>query len=545
MKTRLHTLFCSLFLLPAAFGQNSLFLKTLGETAGTEEMEVVLETADGNIFVAGMTSSFGAGDDEGLVLKTDLNGTVLWAKTYGSSGNDMFIDAKQTQDGGYIVAGWTESFGASGYDCWVVKLDSDGDLVWEKRYGGSGDEQAWSINETSTGYFMVAGTNSFGAGLTDIWVLDLDATGNINWQKTYGSTGDDAPPGPYVEYVARGFVDTDGDYMISGLTDGMGAGGFDIWLAKLNPANGNIIWENAYGDTDDEAFWNIVENPSGGYYLPGNITNPSNGYEPDLWVVQLDTDGNINWQKSFGIADVWDEALNAATLSNGDLLLASYYESDEWDWSASTMKVDASGNLGWANIYKTGQLDWTNAVTALSDGTIAHVGVTTYDTISWDDDFLFIRTDEMGEVGTCDEITAFVPDVITTSAVKTSTSAAVTTTSVSGVTTTSTQGNPTLIEDVYCDEPVSIAENGALSFVTVYPNPANDFVMVQYYMQEAGALKLELTDVNGRQISVYKTEKNSGLWEERYPLDNLAAGVYYLRLSTSNSIVTQKVVLRP
>ena len=140
----------------------------------------IQQTSDGGYIVAG-TTSFGAGINDIWILKLDQTGTVSWQKTYGGSGDDDAYSIQQTTDGGYIVAGSTSSFGAGNYDMWILKLDQTGTVSWQKTYGGSGGDCAYSIQQTSDGGYIVAGyTTSFGAGNDDMWILKLDSNGNIN-----------------------------------------------------------------------------------------------------------------------------------------------------------------------------------------------------------------------------------------------------------------------------------------------------------------------------------------------------------------------------
>ncbi len=135
--------------------------------------------------MAGYTESFGAGDSDAWVIKLDANGNVQWQKTYGGKGDDYAYSIQQTSDGGYIVAGKTLSFGTGDSDAWVIKLDAKGNVQWQKTYGGEYDDFVHSIQQTSDGGYIVAGyTLSFGAG-NDAWVIKLDAKGNVQWHKTY------------------------------------------------------------------------------------------------------------------------------------------------------------------------------------------------------------------------------------------------------------------------------------------------------------------------------------------------------------------------
>jgi hypothetical protein len=154
--------------------------------------------------------------------------TVEWQRTYGGTGFDNAFSVIQTSDGGYALVGATGSFGAGSNDFWFVKTDAIGSMQWNQTYGGTGDEEAWSVLETRSGGYAIAGeTSSFGAGGYDAWLVQTDADGSVMWNSTYGGTSDDR---------ARSMVQTcDGGYAIAGGTESFGAGGRDYWLVKLAP----------------------------------------------------------------------------------------------------------------------------------------------------------------------------------------------------------------------------------------------------------------------------------------------------------------------
>jgi len=190
-------------------------------------------TNDNGYIVAGETYSFGSGNADFWIFKIDGNGNLIsgWPKLYGGSGYDTARAIQQTADGGYIVAGETSSFGAGNSDIWLLRLNSNGEVIWQKTYGGTGNEVAYFIQQTSDGGYIVSGeTSSFGAGGSDVWIIKLDNSGNIIWQKVYGGSGDD---------VARSIQQTaDGGYIVAGLTT-TDAGDTDFWVLKLD-ANGNL-----------------------------------------------------------------------------------------------------------------------------------------------------------------------------------------------------------------------------------------------------------------------------------------------------------------
>ena len=243
------------------------------------------QTSDGGFIVVGGTTSFGAGSDV-WVLKLNATGGVVWQKTYGGAGDDFATSVQQTSDGAFIVAGNTNSFGAGGYDVWVLKLDPTGGVVWQKTYGGTGNDFADSVRQTTDGGYIVGGrTSSFGQGLIDAWVLKLNATGGVVWQKTYGGKGDD--------FASSAQQTSDGGYIVAGGTNSFGQGATDAWVLKLD-ATGGVVWQKTYGGTDVD-FGNSIEQTSdGGFVVAGSTRSfgPGGGHSIG-WVLKLDANGNI------------------------------------------------------------------------------------------------------------------------------------------------------------------------------------------------------------------------------------------------------------
>ncbi|GAI33263.1 unnamed protein product, partial [marine sediment metagenome] len=157
-----------------------------------EDATSIRQTDDGGYVVTGTTYSFGAGDGDLWILKLTSSGDIEWQRTYGGSFDDWWAAYIQvTSDGGYIVSAITESFGAGDRDGWILKLTSSGDIEWQRTYGGSGDDWGEYIRETGDGGYIVAGTTeSFGAGDRDGWILKLTSSGDIEWQRTYGGSGE-------------------------------------------------------------------------------------------------------------------------------------------------------------------------------------------------------------------------------------------------------------------------------------------------------------------------------------------------------------------
>lgn len=187
----------------------------------------IQQTADGGYILAGETLSFGAGLTSVYILKLNGNGEEEWDRTYGGERWNYAYSIKQTTDGGYIVTGETDSFGKGRSDFYIIKLDNEGNKVWEKVYGGSEVDYAYSIQQTTDGGYIVAGSReSFGAGEYDFYVIKLDSNGNKIWEKTYGGNLSD---------IAHSVQQTtDGGYIIAGSTESFGVGSSDVYVIKTD-----------------------------------------------------------------------------------------------------------------------------------------------------------------------------------------------------------------------------------------------------------------------------------------------------------------------
>jgi hypothetical protein len=216
---------------------------------------------------------------------------MLWNKTYGGTSQDWPWSLVQTWDGGYALAGSTRSFGAGSDDFWLVKTDANGNVQWNKTYGGTGWDYAYALVQMADGgYALAGGTYSSGAGYDDFWLVKTDANGNMQWNKTYGGTGWDC---------ATALVQTgDGGYALTGSTTSFGSGSNDFWLVKTD-ASGNMLWNKTYGGTGDDVAWSLVQTWDGGYALAG-ITGSFGAGGQDFWLVKTDASGNIG---EFGL--VW------------------------------------------------------------------------------------------------------------------------------------------------------------------------------------------------------------------------------------------------
>lgn len=238
----------------------------------------VQQTSDGGYILAGQTL-LGAGGGDVWLIKTDSNGAETWNKTFGGTDWDRADSVQQTFGGGYIIAGKTRSFGAGSEDAWLIKTDSDGNEVWNKTFGGPDYDYARSVRQASDGGYIIAGyTESFGAGGGDVWLIKTDPNGNEEWNKTFGDWKADR-----AEWIQQTF---DGGYIIAGQTVSFTVEGYyDVWLIKTDP-NGNEEWNKVFGGPWFDYAYSVRQTSDGGYIVAGRgYTNliKTDSYGTEEW----------------------------------------------------------------------------------------------------------------------------------------------------------------------------------------------------------------------------------------------------------------------
>lgn len=322
---------------------------------------------------------------------------IQWQKSFGGSNYDNAACIKQTSDGGYIVAGSTESVNGDVTmnhglkDCWVVKLNGSGILQWQKSFGGTSDDVANSISQTSDGGFILAGYSysnngdmTANHGSEDFWVAKLDASGSLQWQKSLGGTSSD---------IAKSVIQTpDGGYLVAGTTysndnDVSGAhGSSDGWLVKLD-TSGVVQWQKAVGGTvNDRA--NYIQNTSDGGYVMAGSTFSNDGDvsvnhgSNDSWIVKLSVSGAIQWQKTLGGTNA-EEANSIEQTTDGGYVLGNYSYSNDGDVMGNhgssdcwVVKTDSNAVIEWQKSLGGSGDDIANTVQQTTDGGFIMIGNT-------------------------------------------------------------------------------------------------------------------------------------------------------------------------
>jgi hypothetical protein len=344
------------------------FCKAIGGLA-IEAGNSLIQTSDGGYAIAGETYSFGAGYDDVYIIKLDANGNLQWTKTIGGEYFDGGSSLIQTSDGGYAIAGSTQSFGAGYDDVYVIKLDANGNLQWTKTIGGKKADIGFSLIQTSDGGYAIAGfTQSFGAGKWDVYVVKLDANGNLQWTKTIGGTKDD-----------QGFSliqTSDGGYAVVGFTQSFGAGEWDVYVVKLD-ANGNLQWTKTIGGEYFDGGSSLIQTFDGGYAIAG-ATQSFGAGEWDVYVVKLDANGNLQWTKTIGgPASEIGNSHSLIQTSDGGYAIAGFTQSfGAGEWDVYVVKLDANGNLHWTKTTGGPKDDWGTSLIQTSDGGYVITGFT-------------------------------------------------------------------------------------------------------------------------------------------------------------------------
>jgi hypothetical protein len=330
--------------------RNIKWQQTLGGSSSDIPVSIV-SASDNSYIVTGHSISIdgdfagGYGGADIWAIKLNKDGAIVWKKVLGGTGEDWATASVPTQDGGCVIAGYTTSFdkdvtGSHGAnDIWVVKLNANGGIVWQKPLGGSGNERANSIIATSDGGYVIAGnTNSLNGDVKgihalsiDMWVVKLNANGSLAWQKPLGGTADETgtsvaatADGGYV--IAGSTISTDGDVNTAN------RGGYDIWIVKLNSV-GTLSWQKTLGGSLNEEAISILPTTNGGYILAANTASNdgdigSNHGSTDIWIATLDADLVVTDKRSLGGSTVELVHFMSATPDNGYLIAAEALSTD-------------------------------------------------------------------------------------------------------------------------------------------------------------------------------------------------------------------------
>jgi hypothetical protein len=389
MRKLLYTLSIAIIAINAFAQAPSIeWQKSYGGTYG-EWARAVQQTSDGGYVILGFSNSNDgdvtgnhAGSGDYWVVKTDNVGTLQWQKSLGGTDSELATSIKQTSDGGYIVVGYSQSTdgditGHNGFNCvpivpcndyWVVKLDNAGVIQWKKCFGGTGNDEAYSTQQTSDGGYVFVGYSTSNDGDVsgnhgnDYWLVKTDNAGTIQWQKCYGGGGHD--------YASSIQQTNDGGYIIAGYSESNDGdvsgnhGGKDYWIVKTDNA-GTIQWQKSLGGTYDDRANSIQQTSDGGYIVAGwsesNDGDVSGNHAVDYWVVKLDNAGTLQWQKALGGGSI-DYAYSIKQTSDGGYIVAGLSESIDGDVTGNHGGLGGNDDYWVVKLDNTGSLQWQKSL---------------------------------------------------------------------------------------------------------------------------------------------------------------------------------------
>ena len=330
-----------------------------------------------------------------LACSFSARADTYWTKSYGGTAFEKARAVQPTSDGGFILVGWGDSFSPNGADPWVLKLDKDGQIEWQKAFTGSRSDKAFAVKQTTDGGYVIVGyTNSFSSNRkSNGLIIKLNGQGNVLWQKTY----------PGADYVHNYFYDVEidpdnGNFVVVGTIDS-GAGNVrgDLVVIKVSSSDGDIIWQKLYGKApegsyssdpiDDEAY-SIKRSFDGGYIIAGNTSVFGCGarWLHHFWILKLNGDGDLLWNQEISSTQSCDESIayGVAQLSDGSFVAVGKvltYDEDYVDVrGAYIVKLDQDGNLLWSKLLESGGFGAAYDVEATHDGGFIVTGATAYST---------------------------------------------------------------------------------------------------------------------------------------------------------------------
>jgi hypothetical protein len=452
----------------------------------------VEQTTDGGYIIAGSTQSFGAGGNDVYLIKTDSSGDTTWTRTYGGVEYDYANSVQQATDGGYIIVGYTESLGADSNDVYLIKTDPSGDTTWTRTYGGVDNvyDSGSSVRQTTDGGYIITGyTRSFGAGGPDVYLIKTDSSGDTTWTRTYG--GADSDYGDAVRQT------TDGGYIIAGKTKSFGAGGNDVYLIKTD-SSGDTTWTRTYGGIENDYSSSVQQTTYGGYIVVG-YTGSFGAGSNDVYLIKTDATGDTAWTRTYGGVDsdycnsVWQ------TTDEGYIITGATESFGAGGRDVYLIRTDTSGDTTWTRIYGGVNDDWGRSVRQTTDGGYIIAGA----------------TESFGE-GPRDVYLIKVgpPDGIGKS-----------------------EGTVSL------PKTLSLSQN--------YPNPFNPMTTIELAIPEgvSGKTSLAIYDTRGRRVRVLVDRslapgKYSFSWDGRDERGgSVQSGIYLYRLKAGDYVSTRKLVV--
>ncbi|OSY88682.1 PKD protein [Tenacibaculum holothuriorum] len=381
-------------------------ITTLGGSKN-ESAQAITKTIDGGFAIVGYTQSndfdIKNKSNEGYdfwVLKYNSNAILEWSKTFGGSKDDRGSDIVQTSDGSFVVLGFSESSdndvtnNAGNRDYWVAKITPNGNLLWQKSFGYTGNDYGTRLTKTKDNGFLITGvldvSASGGLGNSrssrrhaggDFWAIKLNSQGNKEWSRYYGGTFTETPNG-VVE-------DSEGNFIIAGSSDSSDVdiknnkGSYDFWVIKID-SKGTLLWEKSFGGSEIDEARAMTKTSDGNFVIVGDTRSSDkdvskNNGGADLWIIKINSDGNLLWEKSFG-AESFDVARSVTETQDKGLLISGSSRSNSGSFNnkgqndAWVLKLTSNGTFEWQKLIGGSKIDFCYDATELNNGNIIAIG---------------------------------------------------------------------------------------------------------------------------------------------------------------------------
>ncbi|OYD17095.1 hypothetical protein CH333_01950 [candidate division WOR-3 bacterium JGI_Cruoil_03_44_89] len=468
-----------------ANGPDTLWTRTYGGDSA-EVGYSVQQTYDEGYIITGYTKSFGAGLSDVYLIKTDEYGDTTWTKTYGGSNADVGYSVQQTSDSGYIIAGYTKSFGEGREDVYLIKTDENGDVIWSKTYGGPYIDVGRSVQQTSDSGYIVAGWTKLGnSGDYDVYLIQTDARGDTLWTRKYGTSicgwrSDDR--GYSVQQTS------DSGYIITGYTDFPTVDGPCVYLIKTE-AGGDTIWTKVYGSGASMFIgYSLQQTIDGGYIIAGLYDDYYKGSH--IYLIKTDSIGNTIWTGIYGGC----AGYSVQQTPDGGYIVAGVTAFSGWA-DINLVKIDSIGDTIWTKIYGGTEADEGWSVRKTFDGEyIVAGGTQSFGAGDWD---VYLIKTEVDPVS--------------------------------------------IEEEEYHQKEFFISQ--------CVPNPFKNRTLIQYGLPKSSNVRIVISNLIGQEVrTLINKKENAGqhmvMWDGR---DNsgkkVSSGVYFLKFQTGEYDVARKLFL--
>jgi hypothetical protein len=301
----------------------------------------VKQTSDGGYIIVGYTKSKGSGVEDIWLVKTNKNGEEIWDKTFGGINDDRGLSIDLTMDGGFIIAGITSSFGAGNYDAWIIKTDSHGNKVWERIFGGRGSDGGVSIlTDRDEGFILTGWTEHYNSSDKNVFIVRIDSRGNEIWEKSLGELGN--CEGNSIWQTA------DRGYIISGCVRVKGNAKMDVLLVKTD-LEGKIEWYKTFGGIGWDDGYFAFQTSDNGFIILGDKSKAGSN-NGEMWMIKTNSNGQESWNKTFGEnynGEISSEAFSGLQVEDEGFVAVGAISTNRDSYNVCLFKTDRLGNVEW------------------------------------------------------------------------------------------------------------------------------------------------------------------------------------------------------